>query len=79
MRADCRCLAASFPPAAEGTGANAYYGTLGCLARDGVQPVALLRGGWREHLCHGRRESWTYAIDIGSVLERLGAEIVVDL
>ena len=34
------------------------------------RPVALLWGGWQERLRHGReQEHWTYAIDLGKVLD----------
>jgi hypothetical protein len=47
------------------------------VLRDGLRPVALLWGGWRERLREGRgQENWTYAIDINLVLERLDVEIV---
>ena len=36
------------------------------------RPVALLWGGWQERLRLGReQEKWTYAIDLGKVLDRL--------
>ena len=36
------------------------------------QPVALLWGGWQGRLRRGReQEIWTYAIDLGKVLDRL--------
>ena len=40
-------------------------------------PVALLWGGWQAHLRHGReQENWTYAIDLGKVLDRLNLELL---
>lgn len=40
------------------------------------RPVALLWGGWQERLRHGReQENWTYAIDLGKVLDRLNLEL----
>jgi hypothetical protein len=33
-------------------------------------------GGWQERLRHGRKqENWTYAIDLGKVLDRLNLEL----
>lgn len=47
------------------------------VTRDGLRPVALLWGGWREQLRSGRaQENWTYAIEIGAVTRRLDVEIV---
>lgn len=40
-------------------------------------PVALLWGGWQERLRHGReQENWTYAIDLGKVLDRLNLDLL---
>lgn len=44
---------------------------------DTRHPVALLWGGWQERLRHGReQENWTYAIDLGKVLDRLNLELL---
>lgn len=44
---------------------------------DHHRPIALLWGGWREKLRHGRmQEKWTYAIDINKILEKLGIYII---
>ncbi len=44
---------------------------------DHHRPVALLWGGWREKLRHGRmQENWTYAIDINAILQNLGVSII---
>ena|GEM_PF-7049968 len=44
---------------------------------DAHRPVALLWGGWQERLRHGReQENWTYAIDLGKVLDRLNLELL---
>jgi hypothetical protein len=41
------------------------------------RPVALLWGGWYESLRHGReQENWSYAIDLGKVLDRLDLELM---
>ncbi len=41
------------------------------------RPVALLWGGWQERLREGReQEIWSYAIDLGKVLDRLGLELL---
>ena len=41
------------------------------------RPVALLWGGWQERLSHGReQENWTYAIDLGKVMDRLDLELL---
>ena len=41
------------------------------------RPVALLWGGWQERLREGQeQENWTYAIDLGKVLERLKLELL---
>lgn len=41
------------------------------------RPVALLWGGWQERLSHGReQENWTYAIDLGKVMDRLNLELL---
>ena len=41
------------------------------------RPVALLWGGWQERLRHGReQENWTYAIDLGKILDRLSLELL---
>lgn len=41
------------------------------------RPLALLWGGWQERLRHGReQENWTYAIDLGKVLDRLNLELL---
>ncbi|MCK4604537.1 MAG: hypothetical protein KAU41_07560 [Deltaproteobacteria bacterium] len=43
---------------------------------DAHRPIALLWGGWQERLRHGReQENWTYAIDLGKVLDRLNLEL----
>lgn len=43
------------------------------------RPVALLWGGWQERLRHGReQENWTYAIDLGKVLDRLHLELLTE-
>ncbi len=40
-------------------------------------PVALLWGGWQERLRHGsEQENWSYAIDLGKVLDRLELELL---
>jgi hypothetical protein len=37
----------------------------------------LLWGGWQERLRNGReQENWTYAIDLGKVLDRLNLELL---
>jgi hypothetical protein len=42
------------------------------------RPVALIWGGGEERLRHGReQEIWTYAIDLGKVMDRLGLELFV--
>ena len=47
---------------------------------DDLRPIALLWGGWQERLRRGReQENWTYAIDIGYVLDKLGVDIVREL
>lgn len=47
------------------------------VTEDGVRPVALLWGGWREQLRHGRQqENWTYAIDINYVCDLLGVDML---
>jgi WD40 repeat protein len=39
---------------------------------DDHRPVALLWGGWQERLRQGHeQEIWSYAIDLGKVLDRL--------
>ena len=44
---------------------------------DAHRPVALLWGGWQERLRHGReQENWTYAIDLGKVMNRLNLELL---
>ena len=44
------------------------------------RPIALLWGGWREKLRHGRmQEKWTYAIDINKILEKLDVSIIRSL
>lgn len=44
---------------------------------DAHRPVALLWGGWQERLRHDReQEIWTYAIDLGKVLDRLNLELI---
>lgn len=44
---------------------------------DEHRPLALLWGGWQERLRSGReQENWTYAIDLGKVLQRLGLELL---
>ena len=44
------------------------------------RPIALLWGGWREKLRHGRmQEKWTYAIDINKILEKLEVSIISTL
>ena len=44
---------------------------------DEHRPVALLWGGWQERLRHGHeQENWTYAIDLGKVLDRLDVELL---
>jgi hypothetical protein len=44
---------------------------------DAHRPVALLWGGWQERLRHGReQENWTYAIDLGKVLDRLNLKLL---
>ena len=41
------------------------------------RPVALLWGGWQERLRQGReQENWTYAIDLGKVLDRLHLQLL---
>ncbi len=41
-------------------------------------PIALLWGGWQERLRHDReQENWTYAIDLGKVLDRLDLDLLV--
>lgn len=41
------------------------------------RPVALLWGGWQERLRQGReQENWTYAIDLGKVLDRLNLQLL---
>ncbi len=41
------------------------------------RPVALLWGGWQERLRHGReQEMWSYAIDLGKVLDHLNLELL---
>lgn len=41
------------------------------------RPVALLWGGWQERLRHGReQEMWSYAIDLGKVLDHLKLELL---
>lgn len=41
------------------------------------RPVALLWGGWQEKLRHGReQEIWSYAIDLGKVLDALSLELL---
>lgn len=41
------------------------------------RPVALLWGGWQERLRQGReQENWTYAIDLGKVMDRLDVELL---
>ncbi len=46
------------------------------VTADQYRPVALLWGGWRERLRHSRmQENWTYAIEIGKVLEQLNVSI----
>ena len=41
------------------------------------RPVALLWGGWQEKLRHGReQEIWSYAIDLGKVLDALELELL---
>ncbi len=41
------------------------------------RPVALLWGGWQERLRQGReQEMWSYAIDLGKVLDRLNLELL---
>ena len=43
---------------------------------DNICPFSLLWGGWQERLRHGReQENWTYAIDLGKVLDRLNLEL----
>ena len=33
--------------------------------------------GWQERLCHGReQENWTYAINLGKVLDRLNLKLL---
>jgi hypothetical protein len=49
------------------------------VTRQGLRPVGLLWGGWREQLRHGRQENWTYAIDINMVLQKLDVEILRSL
>lgn len=40
-------------------------------------PVALLWGGWQERLRHGKeQEMWSYAVDLGKVLELLGLTLM---
>ena len=40
-------------------------------------PLGLLWGGWQERLREGReQEKWTYAVDLGKVLDRLGLELL---
>lgn len=44
---------------------------------DGLRPLALLWGGWRERLRKGyEQENWTYAIDLGKVIKYLGVTIM---
>ena len=44
---------------------------------DEHRPVALLWGGWQERLRSGReQENWTYAIDLGKVLDMLDLELL---
>jgi len=41
------------------------------------RPLALLWGGWQERLRRGKeQEVWTYAIDLGKVLDRLNLELL---
>ena len=45
---------------------------------DKHRPVALLWGGWQERLRRNHeQENWTYAIDLGKVLELLGLDLLV--
>lgn len=44
---------------------------------DTHRPIALLWGGWRQKLRHGRmQEAWTYAIDINKILDKLDVSVV---
>jgi hypothetical protein len=60
-------------------GAFSYSGDSGKLivTADELRPIALLWGGWKERLRTGyEQENWTYAIDIGKVLEYLDVNIL---
>jgi len=60
-------------------GAFSYRGDSGKLivTEDDNRPVGLLWGGWRERLRRGReQENWTYAINLGKVLEYLQVTIL---
>ncbi len=43
-----------------------------------LRPVALLWGGWQERLRKGReQEMWSYAIDLGKILDLLNLDVLV--
>ncbi len=47
------------------------------VTQSGNRPLALLWGGWQERLRKGyEQENWTYAIDIGKVLDYLEVDIM---
>ena len=44
---------------------------------DAHRPVVLLWGVWQERLRYVReQEKWTYAIDLGKVMDRLNLELL---
>ncbi len=47
------------------------------VTQSGNRPLALLWGGWQGRLRKGyEQENWTYAIDIGKVLDYLEVDIM---